>query len=137
MKIQLKGRLNGTQRNRLKSLLNMMYKPSELGEEVGFSANQVYMVYVPLGCPHERDEFNHIWINGREFREWYFDNYQKAKLGKNEGFCLTCKQAVKLVNPKKRTKQGLSYLVAECPDCGRTLARILDQKRVWKNDKPG
>jgi len=63
--IILAGRLNGIQRNRLKRLLDMMYKPSELAEEVGFSLQQVYRVYVPGGCPVERDSRNHIWINGK------------------------------------------------------------------------
>ena len=65
--ILLRGRLNGQQRLRLKTLLNMMYKPSELAEEIGFNQNQVYMVYIPAGCPHERDEKGHIWINGKLF----------------------------------------------------------------------
>ena len=49
--IELKGRLDGRQRNRLKSLLNMKYRPREIAEEVGFSVHQVYRVYIPLECP--------------------------------------------------------------------------------------
>ncbi|KAA3646163.1 MAG: hypothetical protein DWQ07_08025 [Chloroflexi bacterium] len=135
--IILKGRLDGRQRNRLKSLLNMMYKPSELAEEVGFSIDQVYRVYVPLGCPHERDERNHIWINGQLFREWFEDVYKKRKLASNEAFCLTCKMSVEMRNPeRKKTGDGLVYVLCDCPNCGRRLAKIIDQKkRKPKRDK--
>lgn len=126
------GRLDGRQRNRLKSLLNMKYKPSELGEEIGFSANQVYMVYVPFGCPHVRDEKNRIWINGKLFREWYIENYQKPKVGKDQAFCLTCKKPVNMHNPELKKKEGLTYWVCECPECGRKLSRIVSQVRTWK-----
>ncbi len=53
--IILQGRLDGRQRNRLKRLLDMMYSPKELSEEIGVNKEQIYRVYVPLGCPHERD----------------------------------------------------------------------------------
>lgn len=69
--IKLKGRLKGCQRMRLIKLFDMLYKPSELAEEVGFTRRQVYRVYIPAGCPHKRDEHKHIWINGKAFREWY------------------------------------------------------------------
>jgi len=69
--MHLKGRLNGSQRMRLIKLLDMLYKPSELAEEVGFTRRQVYRVYIPSGCPHTRDEKRYIWINGKAFREWY------------------------------------------------------------------
>ena len=59
------GKLNGKQRNRLKSLLDMMYRPSELSEEIGITRNQIYRVYIPLGCPHIQDEHNHYWVNGK------------------------------------------------------------------------
>lgn len=54
--IILKGRLDGIQRNRLKSLFDMMYSPRELAEELGINTDQLYGVYLPLGCPEERDD---------------------------------------------------------------------------------
>ena len=62
--IILKGRLDGNQRNRLVRLLNMLYSPSELANEIGFTKRQVYRVYIPLGCPHEKDSKGRNWING-------------------------------------------------------------------------
>lgn len=71
----MRGRLKGFQRMRLRKLLDMMYLPSELAEEIGFHVQQVYRVYVPLGCPHDRDAKNHLWINGKAFAEWYGEKY--------------------------------------------------------------
>ena len=89
--IILSGRLDGVQRNRLRGLLNMLYKPSELAEKVGFSTRQIYRVYIPLGAPHERDQQRHIWINGIAFREWFERTYSSVKMKENQSFCLTCK----------------------------------------------
>ena len=49
--ILLRGRLGGKQRLRLEKLLDMLYMPSELAEEVGFNRRQVYRVYIHFGCP--------------------------------------------------------------------------------------
>jgi hypothetical protein len=127
--IILRGRLNGQQRRRLDSLLDMMYRPSELAEEVGFAQRQVYRVYLKLGCPHERDSRNHIFINGRAFKRWVEETYSKARMGDDEAFCLTCKRPVEIVEPVREEKEGLIYLVSECPDCGRKLARIIENNR--------
>jgi hypothetical protein len=134
--ILLAGRLNGIQRNRLKRLLNMMYKPRELAEEVGFSLQQVYRVYVPGGCPVERDNRNHIWINGEQFRDWYKVNYQKRSMKGSEAFCLTCKKAVEMQNKERREKDGLDYYVCDCPVCGRRLARIVNQRKRGNDQSP-
>ena len=52
----IKRSLDGKQRNRLVRLLNMLYKPSELAEEIGFTVRQIYRVYIPAGCPCIKDE---------------------------------------------------------------------------------
>ncbi len=132
--IILKGRLDGIQRNRLKSLFDMMYSPKELAEEIGINTDQVYMVYVPLGCPQERDERNHILINGKTFFEWYTKTYAKLQLKSNETFCKTCKQGVKIYKPKKGENPFVVYVLSECPNCGRKLTKILGHKR-GANDK--
>jgi len=125
--IELKGRLDGRQRNRLKSLLNMMYRPGELADEVGFSINQIYRVYITLGCPHSRDKRRHIWINGASFAQWYEDFYKKRGLQENESFCRTCRTGVEKINPKRHKKNGLIYEISYCPGCGRKLAKIVDK----------
>lgn len=127
--IVLSGRLNGIQRNRLKRLLDMMYKPSELAKEIGFSKRQVYRVYIPLGAPHTKDSQRHIWINGQEFREWFISTYRKVRLDKNQAFCLTCKKAVPILSPIEQQSGEITFLISECPICGRKLARITSNSR--------
>lgn len=132
--IVLIGRLNGNQRNRLAKLLNMMYRPSELAEEVGFEVRQVYRVYIPLGLKHERDSRRHIWINGIVFKNWVKDIYKKRTLSPNEAFCLTCKKAVVMRNPIKKSHNLITYYECACPNCDRKLARIIRNGRK-KNDQ--
>ena len=107
----------------------MLYMPSELALEIGFTTRQVSRVYVPLGCPCVRDEKKHIWINGSVFADWYEATYPKFTLQKDEAFCLTCKKAVKMENPLKQKKGRLSYWVCNCRNCGRRLARIIDRDK--------
>jgi hypothetical protein len=125
----LKGRLNGKQRNRLKGLFDTMYSPRELAEEIGFHIDQVYAVYVPMGCPHERDKKNHILINGEAFARWYGKTYAKAKLAQDETFCKTCRKGVKIIQPERHTKNDLVYLLSVCPVCGRKLTKIIERIR--------
>jgi hypothetical protein len=127
--ILLKGRLDGSQRVRMGKLLDMLYMPSELAEEVGFTRRQVYRVYIPAGCPHERDSRLHIWINGKKFREWYETTYPRLSLSADEAFCLTCKKPVRLNNPTKQKRGRLVYSVSDCPKCGRKLARIITKEK--------
>lgn len=128
-KIILQGRLSGTQRNRLTRLLDMMYTPTELSEKIGFERRQVYRVYIPLGCPYqETNNGRRKWVNGKDFREWYLATYTKAPLGENETFCLTCKQAVQIINPEKNQKGRITYLLSNCPVCGRRCTRIIKNK---------
>ena len=127
--ILLAGRLNGQQRSRLVKLLDMMYKPSELAEEIGFAVRQVYRVYIPAGCPHEKDHRGRLWINGKLFREWFEDVYKKRQLARNETFCLTCKKAVKIINPVEKQEGRLIYWLSDCPNCGRRLARIINREK--------
>ncbi len=130
--IILSGRLDGKQRNRLYKLLEMLYTPAELAQEAGFTRRQVYRVYIPAGCPHEKDQNKCIWINGKAFREWYLQTYKKVELAHDETFCLTCRKAVKIVNPKRKKKGRLVYDVSFCPECGRTLAKIIDKEKRGK-----
>ena len=128
-KILLRGRLNGRQLARLDRLLDMMYRPSELARELDLNPRQFYRAYIPLGCPHERDEKGRIWINGASFRDWARHVYKKGSLGDNEAFCLTCKRPVPIEAPERRSKGNLTYLLSTCPFCGRRLTRIIELRR--------
>jgi hypothetical protein len=132
--IHLEGRLNGIQRNRLKRLFNMMYSPSELAEELSINTDQIYSIYVPLGCPHERDQYKHILINGAAFSDWYVKEFAKIPLQNDETFCRTCKKGVKIFQPSTHTKGSITYVLSVCPHCGRKLTKIIEYKRV-QNDQ--
>jgi hypothetical protein len=123
--ILLKGRLDGIQKTHLIKLLDMLYLPSEIAEEVGFNKRQIQRVYVPAGCPVVSDKKGNIWINGKEFREWILSVYQKQKLKQNEAFCLTCKHPFSMEKPVRHQKGRLFYYTAICPKCGRKVARII------------
>jgi hypothetical protein len=129
VEIILAGRLNGKQRNKLKGLLNMMYKPSELADEIGINVNKIYTVYIPGGCPYERDSERHILINGQKFKIWFEEVYAKRGLNHGEAFCLTCKRAVPIIKSERKNKDGLIYDLCNCPNCGRKLTRIVDNKK--------
>jgi hypothetical protein len=133
--IELKGRLDGNQRNRLVRLLDMLYSPSELANEIGFDVRQIYRVYIPLGCSSEKDSKGRYWINGQLFRNWVNDLYQKRDLKLNEAFCLTCKKPVKMINPERKQEDRLFYYLCVCPVCGRKLARIITRGKAI-NDQP-
>jgi len=124
-----RGRLDGRQRNNLKGLLDMLYTARELADEIGIQVNQVYSVYLSLGCPSVRDGRRHIFINGKVFFEWYSKTYIKLRLAEDETFCKTCKGAVKIFQPKQKIKDGLTYVLSVCPVCGRGLTKIIDFKR--------
>jgi hypothetical protein len=127
--IVLAGRLDSKQITRLIKLLDMLYTPAELAQEVGFTARQIYRVYIPAGCPHQKDQSKRIWINGKEFREWCLKQYKKVELKHDEAFCLTCRKAVKIINPERKKRGRLVYDVSFCPECGRKLAKIIDKEK--------
>ena len=130
----LQGRLNGSQRNKVKGLLNMLYTPKELSEELGVNLEQIYRVYIPAGCPLSRDERGRISINGKEFKFWYEENYQKRKLEKGQAYCVSCKKIVGVSSPERMSKANLVYDCYLCPNCGKKVVRIVDAKRK-KNDQ--
>jgi len=134
IKIFLRGRLNGCQRNRVKGLLNMMYTPKELAEDIGINLDQVYRVYIVEGCPHLRDKKNHILINGIDFKNWYEERYKKTKLEKDQAYCVSCKRIVSIENPEIARSGSLIFYLAKCPFCGNKATRIIDCKRK-KNDQ--
>ena len=129
----LRGRLNGAQKNRLRKLRDMEYRPGEIADELKISVRQFYMVYIKAGCPHRKDESRHLWINGKAFREWIEQTYTKRQVPKDQAFCRTCDQSVKLVNiVEKTTNNGITdYIVGECNQCGRRVARFIRNRREY------
>jgi len=126
----LRGRLDGAQKNRMRKLLDMPYTPKQLAKEIGFNVRQIYFVYIPAGCPHERDERRYITINGKLFREWVEKTYKKRKLGDNQGYCRTCDKGVEFVDPAIKTVGDTDFLYGDCSICGRkNIHRIVANRR--------
>lgn len=132
--ILIKGRLNGSQRNKVKGLLNMLYTPRELSEEIGINQEQIYRVYIPSGCPHSKDHQNHILINGKEFQKWYETTYKKRHLEKDQAYCVSCKRVIDIKNPEIHREGKNIYYISICPNCGNKATRFIDCKRK-KNDQ--
>jgi len=133
-KILIKGRLNGSQRNKVKGLYNMLYTPRELSEEIGINLEQIYRVYIPSGCPISKDHRGRILINGKEFRNWYALAYKKRPLEKDQAYCVSCKRVVSIKNPEIHREGNLIYYISICPNCGNKATRFIDCKRK-KNDQ--
>ena len=110
---------------RAPGLLPMLYRATELAEELGISP-RVVRRWVGKGISHQRDSRGHIWIDGEEFAAWV-DSQRRAprgpRLGPGEGYCLRCRRAVRLSNPTRREDGRSPILRGTCPKCGATVNR--------------
>ena len=112
---------------RLSRLMNMMYKPSEIADLFGVTAETVYRSYLPGGCPFERDKDGIIWIHGVSFADWVQSvTVQKkmTRLEDGQAWCLRCRGAVKLNNPRLRfTSRYVKIYQGKCETCGAKINR--------------
>lgn len=120
---------------KLSRLLDMLYKPSELADEIGISDDTVYRSYLPAGAPHTRDKAGNIWIHGPAFREWMLERNEEGKatlhpLGEGEAWCVHCSKVVKIINPRVRKFNGSADLVqGKCEVCGGKVNRAQKGKK--------
>ena len=108
-------------------LLPMLYKPAELAAELGIPARTLGD-WLKGGIPHQRDQRNHIWINGHEFIVWVRENQSHKtiyrKLKDNEGFCFRCNRVVIMESKKvKIVKGNLIHISGTCPICRGKVSR--------------
>ena len=100
------------------SLLPMMYTINELCIELDVPRHFVRS-WVDNGLPHERDQRQHIWINGIECRLWIEQKRQAKRKEKhledNQAYCLRCRKIVIVQNPKLITDKGNLRLSGSCP----------------------
>ena len=121
---------------RLPRLLDMLYKPAEIADELNVSPDTVYRSYLPAGAPHERDEKGLIWVHGTTFRQWAKDLIAKKKkkrvpLPEGKAWCVRCKKPVDLINPKpKVVNRYLEILQASCPHCKGIVNRARSRQSV-------
>jgi hypothetical protein len=108
-------------------LLPMLYLPLELASELGMPARTLYD-WLKAGAPHNQDAKGNLWINGREFAGWVKANRKlrtvREKMKDDQAYCLRCKQAVNLVDPRQeRIKGKLILIMGRCPHCGAGINR--------------
>jgi hypothetical protein len=109
-------------------LLPMLYTPREICEELDI-AESTLRDWLQIDVPHQRDNRNHIWIDGKQFAAWV-DSQRNARkkpshpLQAGEGFCMRCNTIVKIQNGKIHPVKGrLSHLKGKCPNCGGIVNR--------------
>ncbi len=112
---------------RAPGLLPMLYKVSELADDLNVPERTLRDWLAKFGAPHQRDRNGHIWVNGIEFAAWVNAMRQQKKkitLQPDQAYCLRCKQPVTLVNPETvETTCGPRLLRAICPQCSGHVYR--------------
>lgn len=126
-------RLRRSQVFKVKFLLDMLYKPVEIAEELGVSVDTVYRSYLPAGAPNQVDKAGRVWIYGPAFASWaeaYLIEKRSRKpivmMAKNEGWCLKCNRPVAIADPHMRDmKKRVQRLTGHCPTCGKVVNRFV------------
>ncbi|MAT45375.1 MAG: hypothetical protein CL609_23850 [Anaerolineaceae bacterium] len=115
---------------KLQRLLDMMYKPSEIADEIGVNVYTIWRSYLPAGAPHDRDKSGNIWIHGPSFREWALTQAglrkrKKHELQPDEAWCMKCNKPVKINNGKERPiNKHTGLLQGKCALCGAKVNRL-------------
>lgn len=123
-------RLSHAQIIRLGRILDMLYKPSELAEEIDVNVDTIYRSYLPAGLPHICRN-NTFWIHGPAFVEWAKQTIaarhaNHVVLPDGHGWCVKCSGIVAMDNPQiKYTNPYIHILQAPCPDCKRPVNRAV------------
>lgn len=122
-----KPRISGKVKRRLGRLLEMEYKVSELCEELGVHRSTFYQGWLRAGLPHRRDDRGRIWIVGTDLAEWARgqSGVSRVSLGEDEAFCLSCKKAVPIQDPRDPVVSKASLMIkGTCPYCGHIVSRL-------------
>jgi len=114
-------------------LLPMLYTPREICEELDI-AESTLRDWLQIDVPHQRDNRNRIWINGKEFAIWV-NNQRKPKvtnkLNEDEAYCLRCNQVSKLLSPQIQPIKGNLVLIkGTCANCGAVINRGAHRDRT-------
>jgi len=114
---------------KLARFLDMMYRPSEIAEELGVHKETVYRSYLPAGLPYIEDDKHRFWIHGPAFVAWAKETVAKKRTdrkGLEEGYawCMKCNTPVKMAKPTiKPVNRYIELLQAKCPHCHRIVNR--------------
>ncbi len=106
-------------------LLPMLYKISEVGEELKVSEDRVRQ-WIRQGLPVEHDAQEHLWIDGEALQRWIQALKKirpECKLGEGLAFCFRCDEAVAF-QPLTANRHGKQVLHSgRCPKCGTPINR--------------
>jgi hypothetical protein len=113
---------------RLGRLMDMMYRPSEIAEEIGVTTEVIVRSYLPDGCPFDRDKKGNLWIHGLSFVAWIraVNNSQRhlGTLAEGEAWCVKCQKAVPLERPRLRHEGRYTKIYqGKCNLCGSKINR--------------
>lgn len=142
MSLQRMPRLTHARVHRLKRLLNMNYKITEIAEELGISTSTIYDTYIPAGMPCSQDDKKHYWVNGRAFLEWAQQfvttrqRKQKPAMETNQAFCTRCNAVITISNGRisQANYNGVARLIGRCPICNSKVSRFVKAKE-YENDR--
>ena len=116
---------------RLGRILDMMYRPSEIAEEIGVTVDTVYRSWLPAGLPHKREPDNTIWIHGPAFVAWVKSisrENKKQPLPDGHGWCMKCNQIVSMsASTPIFQNRYIEIVQSACPKCKTPVNRA--QKR--------
>lgn len=111
---------------RADGLLPMLYTPREICEEMDVP-DSTLRDWLQAGIPFERDNTQHLWINGEKFSTWVKEQQppkKKSKLQDGEAYCMVCRRVTQITNPSTLPVMGkLVHIKGTCPHCGNIITR--------------
>lgn len=119
---------------KLGRFMDMMYKPSEIAEEIGVNIDTVYRTYLPAGCPYVEDERGRYWIHGPAFVAWARETISKKKirrhpLAEDQAWCMKCNRPVEMKRPRPvYQNKYLTIVQSACPHCKTKVNRAMKNR---------
>jgi transposase-like protein len=110
---------------RAPGLLPMLYKISEVAEELQVSEDQI-RYWMAEGMPFEHDETGHLWIDGEALQNWIRtlqDRRKARKMGGGQAFCFKCDRAVEFRSLAQNRYGNQVLQSGLCPHCGTKINR--------------
>jgi hypothetical protein len=115
-------------------LLDMEYRPSEAGEELGASKEQI-MRLIYAGAPARKDSAGRYWIHGPKFVKWLEEIAPKRAgdktiFSEDEAYCVICRKMVHFTE----TRRIKRLVYGKCPE-GHKTTRFVSARSQGKARK--
>jgi len=114
----------------LERLLDMLYRPGEIAQEIGITVETLLRSFLPAGAPAIKDDEGKIWFNGKAFAAWgrkqlAKNTPDKERMKDDEAYCFRCRKRVVIVNPKRRRyHRDVDQINGTCPECEGKVYRF-------------